>query len=678
MSLSWRLAAVVSPLLAACALMGANPDPALAAAEALPPYRPQEQVSGTIRLWGHGSTSNDFMRQLVTRWERRFVGIQPGVSIEYRMYGTASAIGALYEGAGDLAILGEELFPASASAYTRAMGYPAAGVEIATGSLDVRNFDFAQMVFVNRDNPLSRLTLAQLDAIFGTERRRGAKSDIRTWGDLGLTGGWAGERIHLYGWSLDNDFWIFLSETVFGGSHRFKDGIREYAHIHRPDGTIYDAGQQILEALAKDPRGIALSNRHYLNPKVKPLALAVTEAGPFVPATRENLISRAYPLTRIIPAYFNQAPGRPVDPAVREFLRYILSRDGQEDIARDGEYLPLSPKAAAAALARLDGMRPGVAAPASPPVPAPGPDVIRIRGGGQMEAVLRAWEDGFQKSHPQARFENRLLGSGTAIAGLYTGNADLAFLGRSVTPVEVMAFAWVLRHPPSSVAVTQGSVDLPGKSPALAVWVNRQNPISRLTLAQLDSVFGCELRGGAPRRCRTWGDLGLLGDWARRPIHAYGYDVETGTGAFFRDTVLRGSRKWAWEALKEFRAVNQPGGGVLTADRQIADAVSADPGGIGVGNFPSPGDGVRAVAIAADEGSSATTASRETVVSGTYPLARTAWVYFNREPGTPLNPKVREFLEYVLGPEGQAAVERAGGFLPLCPARAEKERRTLD
>ena len=323
----------------------------------------------------------------------------------------------------------------------------------------------------------------------------------------------------------------------------------------------------------------------------------MAEDGPFVPATRENLISRSYPLTRIIPAYFNQAPGRPVDPAVREFLRYILSRDGQEDIARDGEYLPLSPKAAAAALARLEGTRPGVAAPAAPQAPAPGLDVIRIRGGGQMETVIGAWEDGFRKSHPKARFETRLLGSGTAVAGLYTGTADLAFLGRSVTPVEVMAFAWVLRHPPASAAVMQGSVDLPGKSHALAVWVNRQNPVPRLTLAQLDSVFGCELRGGAPKRCRTWGDLGLTGEWAGRPIHAYGYDVETGTGAFFRDTVLRGSRKWAWEALTEFRTAAQPGGGVLTADRQIADAVSADPGGIGVGNLPSPGDGVRAVAL---------------------------------------------------------------------------------
>ena len=326
------------------------------AVDSLPPYRPEATVSGAIRLWGHGSTKTDFMRRLITRWEAGFARFQPRVAFEYRMYGTASAIGALYAGAGDLAILGEELFPFEAQAYEKAMGYPAQGVEIATGSLDVRNFDFAQMVFVHRDNPLSQMTLAQLDAVFGTERRRGAPKNARTWGDLGLTGEWADRPIHLHGWAFDNDFWIYLSQAVFGGSHRWNAAMKEYAHIYRPDGTIYDAGQQILEALAQDRDGIALSNRRYRNPQVKPLALAVEAGGPYVEATEESLIDRTYPLTRIIPAYFNQAPGQPVDPKVKEFLRYILSREGQDDIAQDGEYLPLSSQAAAAARAQLEGL----------------------------------------------------------------------------------------------------------------------------------------------------------------------------------------------------------------------------------------------------------------------------------------------------------------------------------
>jgi len=320
-------------------------DPAEAAAQAMPPYRPEFRVSGTIRLWGHGSTKIDFMRRLVTRWEAGFAKFQPGVTFDYRMYGTASAIGALYAGAGDLALMGEEIFPFEETAYERAMHRPPRSIEIATGSLDVRNFDFAQMFFVNRDNPLSRLTLQQLDAAFGTEHRRGAAHQARTWGDLGLTGVWANAPIHLYGWSLDNDFWIYLQQALFAGSHRISCDLREYSHIYRPDGTIYDAGQQILEAVARDRFGLGLSNVRYLNPGVKPLALAGAD-GVYSAATRATLISRSYPLTRIIPAVFNGEPGEAIDPKLREFLRYLLSREGQEDIARDGEYLPLSPEAA--------------------------------------------------------------------------------------------------------------------------------------------------------------------------------------------------------------------------------------------------------------------------------------------------------------------------------------------
>lgn len=323
------------------------------AEEAVPSYRPAAPVSGTIRLWGHGSTKNDFMGRLVRAWEADFGRYQPAVRFDYRMYGTASAIGALYTGVGDLALMGEEIFPFETHAYECAMGRPPTGVEVATGSLDVRNFDFAQMVFVHRDNPISRLTLAQLDAIFGTEHRRGAPRNFRRWGDLGLTGAWADRPIHLYAWSLDNDFWIYLEGAVFGGSHRLSCEIHEYAHIPQPDGTIYDAGQQILEALARDPDGIAISNLRYRNAAVKDLALAERAGGPYYHATAETLVSRRYPLTRIIPAYFNRQPDGSMDAATKEFLRYILSREGQAVLARDGEYLPLSAAAARRQLEEL-------------------------------------------------------------------------------------------------------------------------------------------------------------------------------------------------------------------------------------------------------------------------------------------------------------------------------------
>ena len=132
--------------------------------------------------------------------------------------------------------------------------------------------------------------------------------------------------------------------------------MKQYAHIHRPNGTIYDSGQQILDDLSNDPYGIALSNVRYLNERdaVKPLALGRTAAGPFYAATKETLIKRKYPLGRIIPAEINRVPGQPVDPKVREFLRYILSREGQEDIVRNGKYLPTQPEAAERERKKLD------------------------------------------------------------------------------------------------------------------------------------------------------------------------------------------------------------------------------------------------------------------------------------------------------------------------------------
>jgi phosphate transport system substrate-binding protein len=309
----------------------------------MPRYQPVRHVQGTIRLWGHGSFKSDFMGKLVKSWADGFARYQPEVKLENRMYGTASAIGALYTGKGDVAILGEEISPAATAAFERARHYPPLKIEIATGSLDVAFFDYAHVVFVHKDNPLSRLTLAQADAIFGAEHRRGGRN-IRIWGELGLTGEWATRRIQPYGWK-DLDFSLFIQEAMLGGSHRWNNDLKEFAHIHRPDGTIYEHGQQILDALAADRFGIAISSLRYANSQVKPLALAAQDGGPYYAPTRDNLIAQNYPLTRIIPAFIDRKPGEPIDPKVREFLRYILSREGQLAIVQDTGYLPLNARA---------------------------------------------------------------------------------------------------------------------------------------------------------------------------------------------------------------------------------------------------------------------------------------------------------------------------------------------
>jgi phosphate transport system substrate-binding protein len=321
--------------------------------ESLPHYHPQQNVAGVIRIWGHGSPKNNFMGRLVKAWEEGFRRFQPFIQVENRMYGTASAIGALYTGVADMTILGEEIHAPAAAAFERVMRYPPLEIEIATGSVDVRNFDYAHVFFVHKDNPLSQMNLTQLDAIFGSEHRRGPRN-IRTWGELGLTGEWANKPITPYGWRLDDDFATYLQDALLMGSHKWNCDLREFKHINNPDGSIYDHGQQILDALAKDRYGIAVSNLRYMSEDVKPLALAVKDDEPYYEATKENLTQRRYPFTRIIPAFINRAPGKPVDPKVREFLRYILSYEGQAIIVREGGYLPLNAASILEQLKKLD------------------------------------------------------------------------------------------------------------------------------------------------------------------------------------------------------------------------------------------------------------------------------------------------------------------------------------
>ncbi len=319
----------------------------LRALDGLPHYQPEQQVSGTIRLWGHGAPVLDFMGMLVKSWEQGFAKFQPAVHFEYDMYGTASAMGALYSGQGDIAILGQEIYPFEIKAFEQAKHYDPTEIEIATGSVDVRNFDFALGAFVNSRNPLSHVTLDQLDKIFAYHDG-GLAQNILTWDQLGLTGEWVGKPIHLYGWYESDIFATWIERAALDGSHRWRCGMKEHAHIHRPDGTIYDSGQQILDEVSKDLYGIGLSNVRYLKgTETKPLLLGRDPDGPFFPATKETLINRQYPLGRIIPAEIDRPPGQPVNPAVREFLLYILSREGQEEIVRNGKYLPMQPEAAA-------------------------------------------------------------------------------------------------------------------------------------------------------------------------------------------------------------------------------------------------------------------------------------------------------------------------------------------
>ena len=322
-------------------------------AQPLPEYRPEAKVAGTIRIWGHGALGHDYIETLVRHWEDGFRKYQPEVKFDNKLAGTASAMGALYTNTGDLALLGREIWPGEITAFQEVFQYPPVGVEIITGSYNVRNKDFALIVYVHKDNPIKQLSLAQVDAIFGCEHRRGPRN-IRTWGELGLQAMWADRPIHVNGFEISRGFGYFFQQAVFNGSFKWNPNIVEFGDKKQADGKLVDAGQRILNALAQDPYGIAYSSALYANSNVKPVALASVEGGPYLEPNKTTVQDRTYPLTRVIPMFLNRAPGHPLDPKIREFLRYILSREGQQVVAADTGYFPLTGSVIENQLRKLD------------------------------------------------------------------------------------------------------------------------------------------------------------------------------------------------------------------------------------------------------------------------------------------------------------------------------------
>jgi phosphate transport system substrate-binding protein len=249
--------------------------------------------------------------------------------------------------------MGREIWPPEVAAFEEVFGYPPTGVDVVTGSFDVRNRDYALVVFVHRGNPVQGLTLAQLRAIFAAPDRLHPRT-AHTWGDLGLTGAWRERPIHRYGLPISRGFARFFEQRVFGGERLWEPSLREFSDLKGSKGGATDGGQRMLDAMAGDPDSIGYAGLVYHNADVRPVALAGHAGAPFVAPTRETVMDHSYPLTRKVTMFLNRPTGKPVDPKLREFLRYVLSRQGQQAVLRYGRgYLPILAPSAARQLEKL-------------------------------------------------------------------------------------------------------------------------------------------------------------------------------------------------------------------------------------------------------------------------------------------------------------------------------------
>ena len=295
----------------------------------------------TLRIWGYGQRGQDDLGGLIRAWSAGLARLHPELRIEATLRGDATAIGGLYTGAAEIALMQREPLAIELDGYRSVLGEEPFMITFATGGLDRRARNPAPVVFVNRLNPLRRLSLSQLDGILGADHRRGTMN-IRTWGDLGLKGAWASRPIHLYLPALSGDMPQSLQRSVMQGSQKWTSPLREFA-----------TGGEAVAALARDPAGLAIAHWADRQSAVAVVAIAALAEGPFVMPGRQALLGHEYPLARDVYFFMQRTPGQALAPALVAWVRYVLSRAGQRAVALEGGYLPLTSERARQELARL-------------------------------------------------------------------------------------------------------------------------------------------------------------------------------------------------------------------------------------------------------------------------------------------------------------------------------------
>lgn len=261
------------------------------------------------------------MVNLMTTWTDGFRKVYPAVQPSVEGKGSGTAMPALVEGAVDFGPMSRDVNADEVANFEKKYGYKPMQLKTAVDMV---------AIFVHKDNPIEGLTLQQLDAIYSQGRKRGFSADIQTWGELGLTGEWANKPISLYG-----------RNTASGTSVYFKDHVMKKGDFK---GSVKEqpGSSSVVQGVANDLYSIGYSGIGYKTADVKVVPLA-DKSAEFVPAEMENAFNGKYPLSRFLLLAVNYKPGAPLDPLKREFVKYVFSRQGQEDVIKEGFY-PVPPK----------------------------------------------------------------------------------------------------------------------------------------------------------------------------------------------------------------------------------------------------------------------------------------------------------------------------------------------
>jgi phosphate transport system substrate-binding protein len=328
----------------------------------LPHYVPQQQLAGWIRIHGNNYLTDGTLGEL---WQKAFAKHQPGLHLSFFLPTSAAALGALDYNQADLVMSHRPSFY-DLLAYERMKNCDPVEITAVTGSYDVGGWENSYVILVNDANPLKGITMKQLDGVFGAARdggwvgtnwrpdlARGPEENIRTWGQLGLTGEWADKPIHLYGFSLRYNTAVDFCDRVLKGSDKWNENIHAFGNYMAPDGKRFVEADQITDAIGGDKFAIGFNRYRGEREHVRRLDVG-EEHGPLVAHTIENVQNHTYPLASQVYFYAPVPPSGKMDPRVREFLRFVLSEEGQAEVQRDGKYLPLTAEIVREQLKKLE------------------------------------------------------------------------------------------------------------------------------------------------------------------------------------------------------------------------------------------------------------------------------------------------------------------------------------
>lgn len=276
-------------------------------------------------------------------------------------------------------------------------------------------------------------------------------------------------------------------------------------------------------------------------------------------------------------------------------------------------------------------------------------------GSDTMNNLMTYWAEGFNKVYPNVKIQIEGKGSTTAPPALISGTAQIGPMSRAMKPTEIDAFEKKYGYKPTAIRT---ALD------ALAVYVNKDNPLKGLSMPQIDAIFSKTRKGRYKEDIKTWGQLGLTGEWATRPISLYGRNSASGTYGYFKEHALyKGDFK---DTVKE-----QPG------SASVIQGVAEDRYAIGYSGIGYKTSGVCAVSLSFKEGEPYKEAEMKNVMNGSYPLARFLYIYINKRPGQPLDPLVKEFVKFIMSKEGQEVVIK-DGFLPVPASVVEEELKKIE